>query len=125
LHTPFANGAPNLTTDTPALKGLTSKNAVPVSGNDFRNRPDVNENPVGTHGHSRLVSVNILGDRARRFERKLRISTFSAGSVILCRLRSISCVGILAAPLVLDLVLFLDLATLWDEGNPTMVIFLF
>ena len=40
------------------------------------------------------------------------ISTFSAGSVILCRLRLIFSVEIrsLAAPLVLDLVLFMDLA---------------
>ena len=33
---PFANGAPNLTLDTPALLELAKKNEVPVSGKDFK-----------------------------------------------------------------------------------------
>src|SRR5258707_9978670 len=33
---PYANGAPNLTVDTPALMELAKKNGVPVGGKDFK-----------------------------------------------------------------------------------------
>src|SRR5205085_3195290 len=33
---PFANGAPNLTVDIPAMRELASTNGVPVCGKDFK-----------------------------------------------------------------------------------------
>jgi myo-inositol-1-phosphate synthase len=33
---PFANGAPNLTVDTPALLALAEQNRVPICGKDFK-----------------------------------------------------------------------------------------
>ena len=36
LRVPFANGAPNLTTDIPALQELARTNEVPICGKDFK-----------------------------------------------------------------------------------------
>src|SRR4029078_13002843 len=36
LGVPYANGAPNLSVDTPALMELAKKNGVPVTGKDFK-----------------------------------------------------------------------------------------
>ena len=33
---PFANGAPNLTVDIPALKRLAEQSGVPICGKDFK-----------------------------------------------------------------------------------------
>ena len=33
---PFANGAPNLAVDTPALEKLARDNGVPICGKDFK-----------------------------------------------------------------------------------------
>ena len=33
---PFANGAPNLTVDIPAIIDLAKKQAVPIAGKDFK-----------------------------------------------------------------------------------------
>jgi len=33
---PFANGAPNLTVDIPALQGLSRRNKAPICGKDFK-----------------------------------------------------------------------------------------
>ena len=34
--TPYANGAPNLSADMPALEDLAKKNKVPICGKDFK-----------------------------------------------------------------------------------------
>jgi myo-inositol-1-phosphate synthase len=33
---PYANGAPNLSADNPALTELAEKNGVPIAGKDFK-----------------------------------------------------------------------------------------
>jgi myo-inositol-1-phosphate synthase len=165
---PFANGAPNLTHDIPALLDLARERNMPVCGKDFKTgqtfmktllAPGLKSRMLGVHG---WFSTNILGNRdgevledpgsfKTKEETKLSVleqilqpdlypdlykevcttrcasttirraatprragttSTSSAGSAIRCRSRSTFLCrdSILAAPLVLDLVLFLDLA---------------
>jgi myo-inositol-1-phosphate synthase len=66
---PFANGAPNLTVDIPALKSLAEKNRVPICGKDFKTgqtlmktiiAPGLKSRLLGLHG---WYSTNILGNR--------------------------------------------------------------
>jgi myo-inositol-1-phosphate synthase len=66
---PFANGAPNLTVDTPALMELAKKKGVAVSGKDFKTgqtllktvlAPMFKARLIGLHG---WFSSNILGNR--------------------------------------------------------------
>ncbi len=66
---PFANGAPNLTVDIPALAELAVKNGVPVCGKDFKTgqtlmktiiAPGLKSRMLGLHG---WYSTNILGNR--------------------------------------------------------------
>ncbi|MBC7932811.1 MAG: inositol-3-phosphate synthase, partial [Rubrivivax sp.] len=66
---PFANGAPNLTVDVPALMALASQNSVPVCGKDFKTgqtwmktilAPGLKARMLGLHG---WYSTNILGNR--------------------------------------------------------------
>ena len=66
---PFANGAPNLTVDTPALLQLAISRAVPVSGKDFKTgqtwmktviAPGLKARMLGLEG---WYSTNILGNR--------------------------------------------------------------
>ncbi|MFA6584791.1 MAG: inositol-3-phosphate synthase, partial [Elusimicrobiaceae bacterium] len=66
---PFANGAPNLTVDMPALRELAEKNGCPVSGKDFKTgqtliktiiAPGLKARMLGLHG---WYSTNILGNR--------------------------------------------------------------
>ncbi|HYH84710.1 MAG TPA: inositol-3-phosphate synthase [Pyrinomonadaceae bacterium] len=66
---PFANGAPNLTVDVPALTALASENSVPVCGKDFKTgqtlmktilAPGLKSRMLGLHG---WYSTNILGNR--------------------------------------------------------------
>ena len=66
---PFANGAPNLTVDTPALLQLANDRAVPVSGKDFKTgqtwlktviAPGIKARMLGLAG---WYSTNILGNR--------------------------------------------------------------
>jgi len=66
---PFANGAPNLTVDIPALMDLANKNGVPVCGKDFKTgqtlmktilAPGLKSRMLGLHG---WYSTNILGNR--------------------------------------------------------------
>jgi myo-inositol-1-phosphate synthase len=66
---PFANGAPNLTVDVPALTELATKNGVPVCGKDFKTgqtlmktilAPGLKSRMLGLHG---WYSTNILGNR--------------------------------------------------------------
>jgi len=66
---PFANGAPNLTVDVPALSKLASDQGVPVCGKDFKTgqtlmktmiAPGLKARLLGLHG---WFSTNILGNR--------------------------------------------------------------
>jgi len=65
----YANGAPNLTTDIPALQELARELQVPVSGKDFKTgqtlmktllAPGLKARMLGIHG---WFSTNILGNR--------------------------------------------------------------
>jgi len=66
---PFANGAPNLTVDVPALREFASANSVPICGKDFKTgqtmvktvlAPMFKARMLGMHG---WYSTNILGNR--------------------------------------------------------------
>ncbi len=66
---PYANGAPNLTVDVPALTELAKQNNVPVCGKDFKTgqtlmktilAPGFKARMLGMHG---WFSTNILGNR--------------------------------------------------------------
>ena len=66
---PFANGAPNLTHDIPALLALARDHEVPVCGKDFKTgqtfmktliAPGLKARMLGCHG---WFSTNILGNR--------------------------------------------------------------
>jgi myo-inositol-1-phosphate synthase len=66
---PFANGAPNLTVDTPALMDLAKKNGVAVSGKDFKTGQTLLKTVLAPMLKARLIglngwfSSNILGNR--------------------------------------------------------------
>ena len=66
---PFANGAPNLTVDIPAMLELAEQNNVPIAGKDFKTgqtmmktiiAPGLKARLLGLHG---WYSTNILGNR--------------------------------------------------------------
>ncbi|MFN7929128.1 MAG: inositol-3-phosphate synthase [Blastocatellia bacterium] len=66
---PFANGAPNLTVDIPALLDLANQTGLPVCGKDFKTgqtwmktmlAPGLKARMLGLHG---WYSTNILGNR--------------------------------------------------------------
>jgi myo-inositol-1-phosphate synthase len=66
---PFANGAPNLTVDVPALAQLAQETGVPICGKDFKTgqtfmktllAPGLKSRMLGLHG---WYSTNILGNR--------------------------------------------------------------
>jgi myo-inositol-1-phosphate synthase len=66
---PFANGAPNLTVDIPAMMDLANKNGLAVCGKDFKTgqtlmktiiAPGLKSRMLGLHG---WYSTNILGNR--------------------------------------------------------------
>ena len=66
---PFANGAPNLTCDIPALIALAKENNVPIGGKDFKTgqtlmktilAPGLQARALGVRG---WFSTNILGNR--------------------------------------------------------------
>ncbi|CAN5323151.1 inositol-3-phosphate synthase [soil metagenome] len=66
---PFANGAPNLTVDIPALTKLAEQNGVPICGKDFKTgqtlmktiiAPGLKARALGLDG---WYSTNILGNR--------------------------------------------------------------
>jgi myo-inositol-1-phosphate synthase len=66
---PFANGAPNLTLDFPALQELAKRQAVPIAGKDFKSgqtmmktilAPGLKARMLGLNG---WFSTNILGNR--------------------------------------------------------------
>ena len=66
---PFANGAPNLTVDIPAMWDLARDRSVPIAGKDFKTgqtlmktivAPGLKARMLGLHG---WFSTNILGNR--------------------------------------------------------------
>jgi myo-inositol-1-phosphate synthase len=66
---PFANGAPNLTVDVPAIDQLAQENGVPIAGKDFKTgqtlmktiiAPGLKARMIGVNG---WFSTNILGNR--------------------------------------------------------------
>ncbi len=66
---PFANGAPNLTVDLPAILQLANEHNVPIGGKDFKTgqtlmktilAPGLKARMLGLHG---WYSTNILGNR--------------------------------------------------------------
>ncbi|MBN1164428.1 MAG: inositol-3-phosphate synthase [Candidatus Krumholzibacteriota bacterium] len=66
---PFANGAPNLTVDIPALMELAQKNNVPLAGKDFKTGQTLMKTILAPGLKARLIglngwfSTNILGNR--------------------------------------------------------------
>jgi len=66
---PFANGAPNLTADIPALVAFAEKNGVPVCGKDFKTGQTLMKTIIAPGLKARMLgldgwySTNILGNR--------------------------------------------------------------
>jgi myo-inositol-1-phosphate synthase len=66
---PFANGAPNLTVDVPALMELAQQNGCPVAGKDFKTGQTLIKTVIAPGMKARLIgikgwySTNILGNR--------------------------------------------------------------
>jgi myo-inositol-1-phosphate synthase len=65
----FANGAPNLTVDIPAIRSLAERQSLPICGKDFKTgqtwmktilAPGIKARLLGLHG---WYSTNILGNR--------------------------------------------------------------
>jgi myo-inositol-1-phosphate synthase len=164
---PFANGAPHLTTDTPAMMELARERQVPISGKDFKTGQTFMKTLIAPGLKSRMLglsgwfSTNILGNRDgevlddpgsfqskeesklsslehilqadlypdlyKHFDHKVRIEYYPPRGDAKEGWDNIDIFGwlnypmqikinflcrdsILAAPLVLDLVLFMDLA---------------
>jgi myo-inositol-1-phosphate synthase len=69
LGVPYANGAPNLTVDTPALMELAKQNGVPIGGKDFKTGQTLMKTILAPGFKARLLGVegwystNILGNR--------------------------------------------------------------
>jgi len=66
---PFANGAPNLTVDIPAMAQLARENGVPICGKDFKTGQTLMKTILAPGLKARLLglngwfSTNILGNR--------------------------------------------------------------
>ncbi len=66
---PFANGAPNLTVDIPAIMELANQNGVPLCGKDFKTGQTLMKTIIAPGLKARLLglngwfSTNILGNR--------------------------------------------------------------
>jgi myo-inositol-1-phosphate synthase len=66
---PFANGAPNLCVDTPALRQLATDRGVPISGKDFKTGQTLIKTVLAPMLKARMLglsgwySTNILGNR--------------------------------------------------------------
>jgi myo-inositol-1-phosphate synthase len=69
MHVPFANGAPNLTVDIPALRELAREMHVPVAGKDFKTGQTLLKTVLAPMFKARYLGVsgwystNILGNR--------------------------------------------------------------
>jgi myo-inositol-1-phosphate synthase len=164
---PYANGAPHLSTDMPALMELARERQVPISGKDFKTGQTFMKTLVAPGLKSRMLglagwfSTNILGNRDgevlddpgsfqskeesklsslehilqaelypdlyKHFNHKVRIEYYPPrgdakegwdnidifgwlGYPMQIKINFLCRDSILAAPLVLDLVLFMDLA---------------
>lgn len=66
---PFANGAPNLTTDVPCIVELAEREGVPIAGKDFKTGQTLIKTLISPGLKSRMLgirgwySTNILGNR--------------------------------------------------------------
>ena len=66
---PFANGAPNLTVDIPAMLELSKQNEAPICGKDFKTGQTLMKTVLAPAFKARLLglsgwySTNILGNR--------------------------------------------------------------
>lgn len=66
---PFANGAPNLTVDIPAISELAAKKGIPIAGKDFKTGQTLMKTILAPGFKARLLglngwfSTNILGNR--------------------------------------------------------------
>ena len=66
---PFANGAPNLTVDFPAMEQLAKSNGVPIGGKDFKTGQTLIKTVLSPMFKARMLGVagwystNILGNR--------------------------------------------------------------
>ncbi len=66
---PFANGAPNLAVDTPALRDFASQQGVPICGKDFKTGQTMVKTVLAPMFKARMLgmqgwySTNILGNR--------------------------------------------------------------
>ncbi len=66
---PFANGAPGLTVDTPAMVELSKRNAAPICGKDFKTGQTLMKTVLAPAFKARMLGVsgwfstNILGNR--------------------------------------------------------------
>jgi myo-inositol-1-phosphate synthase len=66
---PFANGAPNLTVDFPAMLELAQRNGIPVAGKDFKTGQTLMKTIIAPGLKARMLgldgwfSTNILGNR--------------------------------------------------------------
>ena len=69
MGVPYANGAPNLSLDTPALLELARKHAMPVTGKDFKTGQTLMKTILAPGFKARMLglegwySTNILGNR--------------------------------------------------------------
>jgi myo-inositol-1-phosphate synthase len=150
---PFANGAPNLTVDIPALIEYAKEKRVPIAGKDFKTGQTLMKTILAPGLKARLLglegwfSTNILGNREESklsvlehilqpelypdlyedFYHKVRINYYPPrgdnkegwdnldifgwlGYPMQIKIDFLCRDSILAAPIVLDLILFLDLA---------------
>jgi myo-inositol-1-phosphate synthase len=66
---PYANGAPNLTADIPALRDFAKEKGVPIAGKDFKTGQTLMKTIIAPGLKARLIglngwfSTNILGNR--------------------------------------------------------------
>jgi myo-inositol-1-phosphate synthase len=171
---PYANGAPNLTLDIPAMRQLAKENDVPICGKDFKTGQTLMKTILAPGFKSRLLgisgwfSTNILGNRDgevlddpdsfkskeisklgvldyilqpevypelyKDFYHKVRINYYPPrgdnkegwdnidifgwlGYPMQLKLDFLCRDSILAAPLVLDLALFMDMAARAEMGG--------
>jgi myo-inositol-1-phosphate synthase len=69
MGVPFANGAPNLTVDIPAMLELSAQEGVPIAGKDFKTGQTLMKTMIAPGLKSRMLgingwfSTNILGNR--------------------------------------------------------------
>ena len=69
LGIPYANGSPNLSTDTPALVQLAEKTRTPIAGKDFKTGQTMMKTVIAPALRARMLglngwySTNILGNR--------------------------------------------------------------